>query len=89
MGKITYQDISLIVEGFTTFVSEKKDSTRSTYIDIVKEYLLNEVRDQVDENDYKEIFSEERIIDFQHHYRISRVVRSALKKLKEYLIKSE
>lgn len=87
MGNITYQDISIIVDGFTDFMAGKKESTRSLYIDIVKEYLLNEVRNQVDKDDYKSIFTEDKIIDFQQNYRRSLVIRSALKKLKEYLVK--
>lgn len=87
MGKITYQDIRLIMEGFTAFIAEKKESTKSLYTDIVKEYLLNEVCNQVDKDDYEIIFSEDKIIDFQQNYRRSLVMRSALKKLKDYFIK--
>lgn len=89
MAKFTYQDISIIIEEFKTFVSDRKESTQSTYIDIVKEYLLNEVLNQVDYNECEKIFTEERILDFQQHYRRSRVVRSGLNKLKDYLIKKE
>lgn len=84
MGKITYNDIILIVEEFRKFMSDVKESTQNQYVDIVKEYLLNEVRNQVE--DYRDIFAEDRIIDFQQNYRRSKVVRSALKKLKDYLI---
>ncbi len=87
MGAITYQEISTIVNEFTEFVAEKKESTKNLYVDIVKEYLLNEVRNQVDDADYESIFSEDRIIDFQQNYRRSLVIRSALRKLKDFLIK--
>ena len=87
MGNFTYQDISKIVDGFTDFMEGKKESTKSLYVDIVKEYLLNEVRNLVDVEDYKGIFTEDKIIDFQQNYRRSLVIRSALKKLKDYLIK--
>lgn len=87
MGNITYQDITMIVDGFAAFIAENKKSTKSLYVDIVKEYLLNEVRNQVDQDDYEGIFSEDKIIDFQQNYRRSLVIRSALRKLKDYLIK--
>lgn len=87
MSNITYQDITMIVDGFAAFIAENKKSTKSLYVDIVKEYLLNEVRNQVDQDDYEGIFSEDKIIDFQQNYRRSLVIRSALRKLKDYLIK--
>lgn len=87
MANFTYQDISMIVDGFTGYMDGKKESTKSLYVDIVKEYLLNEVRNQVDKDDYESIFSEDKIIDFQQTYRRSLVIRSALNKLKEYFIK--
>ena len=64
-----------------------KKSTKTLYVDIAKEYLLNEVRNQVDNTDYEGIFDEERIIDFQQYYRRSLVIRSALRKLKDFLVK--
>ena len=87
MNKITYQDISVIIEKFTVFLSELKESTRNLYLDIVKEYLLNEVRNQVDKSDYESIFLKERIIDFQLNYRKGQVIRAALNNLKDYFIK--
>ena len=89
MGKITYQDINLIMNEFKLFISDNKKSTQNQYMDIVKEYLLNEVCNQVEEDEYKEIFSEEKIIDFQQNYRRSKVARSVLKKLKDYFIQVE
>lgn len=89
MATITYHEISIIVDGFTAFIATNKESTQSLYVDIVKEYLLNEVRNQVDQSDYESIFSEDKIIDFQQNYRRSLVIRSALKKLKDYFIKQD
>ena len=60
--------------------------SKNQYAGIIKEYLLNEVRNQVDSEDYAEFFSEERIKDFHLNFKRSLVVRSALNKLKEYLI---
>ena len=88
MSNFTYQDISYIIEDFSLFMVELKESTKSIYLDIVKEYLLNEVRNQVDKNDYESIFSTERIIDFQQNYRRSIVIRAALNNLKDYFIKA-
>lgn len=62
MGNITYQDITMIVDGVATFIVENKKSTKSLYVDIVKEYLLNEVRKQVDQDDYDGIYYEDKII---------------------------
>lgn len=85
MQVITYKDIISIVEEFSRYISEMK--SKNQYVDIVKEYLLNEVCNQVYSNDYKEIFAKNRIIDFQQNYRRSLVIRSALNKLKDFLIK--
>lgn len=87
--KINYQDINLIVKEFTMFISNQKESTQNMYIDIVKEYLLNEVCNQVGKDEYEMIFSSDRLLDFQQNYRRSKVVRAALKKLKDYFIKDE
>lgn len=89
MGKLIYQDIILIMNEFKAFISDKKESTQNQYVDIVKEYLLNEVLNQIEEDEYEKIFTEDRILDFQQHYRRSRIVRFALNKFKDYLIKKE
>lgn len=87
--KMNYQDINLIVKQFTVFISNQKESTQNMYIDIVKEYLLNEVCNQIEKDEYEVIFSSDRLLDFQQNYRRSKVVRAALKKLKDYLIGDE
>lgn len=84
MNLITYKEIISIVEGFSEYISEMK--SKNQYVEIIKEYLLNEVRNQVVLENYTDFFSEERIIDFQRNFRRSLVVRSALNKLKDYLI---
>lgn len=86
MQKFTYQDINKIVEEFKIYISELSPATQGQYIDIVKEYLLNEVHNQVEKDKYEEIFIEDRIVDFQNNYRRSRVVRAGLNKLKDYFI---
>ena len=40
MQVITYKDIISIVEEFSRYISEMK--SKNQYVDIVKEYLLNE-----------------------------------------------
>lgn len=87
--KLNYQDINLIVKQFTVFIANQKESTQNMYIDIVKEYLLNEVCNQIEKDEYEMIFSSDRLLDFQQNYRRSKVVRAALKKLKDYFIEDE
>jgi len=84
MHTITYKEIISIVDGFSEYISKMK--SKNQYVLIIKEYLLNEVRNQVDAEDYVEFFSEERIKDFHLNFKRSLVVRSALNKLKDYLI---
>ena len=84
MHNITYKEIISIVDGFSEYISKMK--SKNEYVLIIKEYLLNEVRNQVNSEDYTEIFSEERIKDFHLNFKRSLVVRSALNKLKKYLI---
>lgn len=86
MWKFTYQDVNKIVEEFKVYISGMSPATQGIYIDIVKEYLLNEVHNQVEKEKYEDIFIEDRIIDFQKNYRQSKVVRAGLNKLKEYFI---
>lgn len=87
MDNFTYQDMNDVLEEFVEFMVENKKSTKDLYVDIIKEYLLNEVCNVVDKNDYECIFSQDKIIDFKQNYRRSAVVGSALNKLKEYFIK--
>lgn len=86
MRKLNYRDIITIMDEFKLFISDKKESTQNQYVDIVKEYLLNEVLNQIEEGEYEKIFTEDRILDFQQHYRRSKIVRFGLNKFKEFLI---
>lgn len=60
--------------------------TRQQYMDIVKDYLLNEVLNKVSKENYEDIFQGEYISDFQKNFRKSIVARSALAKLKDYFV---
>lgn len=81
-----YEDIQRTLDEFNAFILDVKPRTKQQYSDIVKDYLINEVLNKVVIDDYEDIFSTEKISDFQINFRRSNVVRAALGKLRDYFI---
>lgn len=81
-----YADLQNILEELNNFMSHIKVETRKQYMDIVKDYLINEVLNKTSKDNYEEIFTSDKIKDFQSNFRKSIVVRSALGKLRDYFI---
>jgi integrase len=81
-----YEDIQKTLEAFNSFILDVKPRTQQQYNDIVKDYLINEVLNKVELDGYEDIFSSEKISDFQVNFRRSTVVRAALGKLRDYFI---
>lgn len=85
---ITYKEISLIHEEYKNYINSLnlKDGTREQYIDIIRDYLINEVMNKVEYGNYSDFFTLDKTIHFQKNFRRSMVVRAAIKNLKDYFI---